>query len=106
VRRALPHLDSRFLPEAPWVTLTLRFFLPTLTTDVDNLPKPILDTLFQPGVKNDNRKHLSEVTAVMFPERDDNTVRVLRVIKEPAEVPASEGVEITLMAWEEGDSES
>jgi hypothetical protein len=103
---ALNQLGSTPLANAPWLTLTLRFFLPTMATDVDNLPKPVLDTLFRPGVDNPNRDHLSEVTAVMFPKRDDNIVRELYIIKELAPGPASVGLEITLTAWEEGGHRS
>ena len=62
-----------------------RLPLASMATDVDNMPKPILDTLFSPGPANDNRLHPSEITGVVFPSRDVVAVRELCVTKNLAD---------------------
>jgi hypothetical protein len=69
-------------PYGTWLfTLDIECFTSSRTTDLDNLPKPIVDTLFRPGEPNDNRKHLRAVTGVIFPEADDVQVMQLNLRK-------------------------
>ena len=47
--------------------------------DIDNLAKPVIDTLFKPGVPNRNQD--PEVTGKVFPHADDLQVRQLNLRK-------------------------
>lgn len=51
-------------------TVDLEFFLPHQTkNDIDNLARPVIDTLFKPGVPNGNQD--PEVAGKVFPLADD-----------------------------------
>lgn len=80
----------------PWLTVRLDFYFASMDTDVDNMPKPILDTLFSPGTRNDNRRHLSTITGVIFPSRDDSTVRELWLRKSLAGDEGGLGVSVSI----------
>jgi hypothetical protein len=57
-------------------TVDVEFFMPLETkNDLDNLAKPIIDTLFKPGSPNGNQD--KEVTGKVFPRADDLQVRQL-----------------------------
>ena len=80
----------------PWLAVALDFHFASMTTDVDNMPKPILDTLFSPGPANPNRLHLGDITGVVFPLRDDSAVRELCLTKDLVGEELL-GVSITIM---------
>ena len=61
-------------------TVDVEFFLPRQTkNDIDNLAKPVVDTLFSPGVPNGNQD--LEVTGEVFPLADDLQVTQLNLRK-------------------------
>lgn len=79
-----------------WVRVQLDFHFAAMATDIDNMLKPILDTLFSPGTPNDNRLHLAAITGVIFPTRDDSTVRELSLTKDLAGSEEDLGVSVTI----------
>lgn len=61
-------------------TVDVEFFLPLQTkNDIDNLAKPVIDTLFKPGVPNGNQD--PAITGKVFPLADDAQVRQLNLRK-------------------------
>jgi hypothetical protein len=90
-------------PHRSWLfTLEIEFFTLSLAMDLDNLPKPILDTLFRPGVDNSNRDHLAEVTAIVFLDADDARVMQLNLRKMLVHEAKDEGVMIQVF-WTDDD---
>jgi hypothetical protein len=58
------------------VSLEAHFFVATPTVDLDNLAKPVLDTLFNPN-KKPNQARLKDVPGVLFDIQDDAVIRLL-----------------------------
>jgi hypothetical protein len=79
-------------------TVELDFFVMSESVDLDNLTKPILDTLFSPGLDNPDRDHLREITGKVFPAAHDS--RVFTLIQRKTVVSGSEkqGVKVTV-SW-------
>ena len=53
------------MPRDTQVSLEVHFFVSTSLVDLDNLAKPLLDTLFEPN-SNPNQKELRDVSGVLF----------------------------------------
>jgi hypothetical protein len=78
-------------------SVTMDFFVSLPLIDLDNLAKPILDTLFAPGPPNPNRDHLADITGVGFTDGDERIGELcLRKTLEPD--PLLQGVKITV-SW-------
>lgn len=79
-------------------TVELDFFVTSESVDLDNLTKPVLDTLFSPGPPNDNQAPWLEVTGKVFPAAHDS--RVFELIQRKTVVSGSEkqGVKVTV-SW-------
>ena len=76
-------------------TVDVEFFLPHQTkNDIDNLAKPVIDTLFKPGVPNGNQD--PEVTGKVFPLADDLQVGQLNLRKTLVESIEECGAMITV----------
>ena len=76
----------------------LDFFVTSAGIDLDNLTKPILDTLFSPGPDNPNQAPWLEVTGKVFPKAHDS--RVFELVQRKTLVSESDrqGVKITV-SW-------
>lgn len=77
-------------------TVDVEFYLDEGTkTDIDNLAKPVIDTLFKPG-----KKHLPNqdpaVTAKVFPHAEDGQVRQLNLRKTLVRDKSDYGATITV----------
>jgi Holliday junction resolvase RusA-like endonuclease len=76
-------------------TVDVEFFLPRETkNDIDNLAKPIIDTLFSPGVPNGNQNR--EITGKVFPLADDLQVTQLNLRKTLVQSDEECGATITV----------
>ena len=64
------------MPRDTQVSLEVHFFVATPTVDLDNLAKPVLDTLFKPN-KNPNQARLKDVASVLFDTQDEAVTRLL-----------------------------
>jgi hypothetical protein len=53
-------------------TVELDFFVSHASLDLDNLTKPVLDTLFRPGPPLDNQDPWKEVIGQVFPAAHDS----------------------------------
>lgn len=85
---------------ALFFTLDIECFTLSRTIDIDNLPKPIIDTLFKPGHDNPNRDHLAAITAAVFPDADDVQVMQLNLRKTLVDDANEEGAVIQV-CWSE-----
>jgi hypothetical protein len=83
-------------PRTEWFSVHLDFFLSRMATDVDNLVKPVMDTLFRPGVDNPNRAHMQDITAVLFPDHEDRQVRELILRKHEMFDQGKQGIRIAV----------
>jgi hypothetical protein len=73
----------------------IEFFLPRQTkNDIDNLAKPVIDTLFSPGVPNGNQN--KEITGKVFPRADDLRVMQLNLRKTLVQSDEKCGATITV----------
>lgn len=79
-------------------TVELDFFVTSASVDLDNLTKPVLDTLFSPGLPNSNRRPWRKVTGKVFPVAHDS--RIFELIQRKTVVSGSEkqGVKVTV-SW-------
>ena len=79
-------------------TVELDFFVSDTSLDLDNLTKPVLDTLFSPGPLLDNQEPWKEVIGQVFPFAHDS--RVFELMQRKTVVPESEkqGVKVTV-SW-------
>jgi hypothetical protein len=76
-------------------TVDVEFFLPLQTkNDIDNLAKPVIDTLFKPGVPNGNQN--PAITGKVFPLADDLQVRQLNLRKTLVQSIEEYGATITV----------
>ena len=76
-------------------TVDVEFFLPRQTkNDIDNLAKPVIDTLFTPGVPNGNQD--PGVTGKVFPLADDLQVTQLNLRKTLVQSDEECGATITV----------
>jgi hypothetical protein len=64
------------VPRGTQVSLELHFFVATPLVDLDNLAKPVLDTLFEPN-PNPNQEGLKDVSGVLFDIPDEAVTRLL-----------------------------
>ena len=69
-------------------TVELDFFVSSESVDLDNLTKPVLDTLFSPGPPNKNQAPWQEVTGRVFPAAHDS--RVFELVQRKTVVSGSE----------------
>jgi hypothetical protein len=69
-------------------TVELDFFVTSESVDLDNLTKPVLDTLFSPGPPNENQAPWLEVTGKVFPQAHDS--RVFELIQRKTIVSGTE----------------
>jgi hypothetical protein len=79
-------------------TVELIFFLSDASVDLDNLTKPVLDTLFSPGPPLDNQKPWEKVIGQVFPAAHDSQVFELNQRKTVVSETEREGVQITV-SW-------
>jgi hypothetical protein len=79
-------------------SVELVFFVTDASVDLDNLTKPVLDTLFSPGPPLDNQKPWEEVIGQVFPAAHDS--QVFELIQRKTVVPETErqGVRI-MVSW-------
>ncbi len=79
-------------------TVELVFFVSDTTLDLDNLTKPVLDTLFSPGPPLENQEPWQEVIGQVFPAAHD--ARIFELIQRKTVVSESEkqGVKVTV-SW-------
>ena len=83
-------------------TVDVEFFMPLDTkNDIDNLAKPVIDTLFRPGSPNGNQD--PEVTGKVFPLADDLQVRQLNLRMTLVATEKQYGATITV-CWSKQDS--
>lgn len=75
------------------MTVEIDFFVDTPLVDLDNLAKPVLDTLFEPN-PNDNQKKLRDVAGVLFPIPDESVTRLV-LTKTVVSDPSTVGAEIS-----------
>ncbi len=71
-----PGLQSG-LPQDTQVSLEVHFFVDTPRVDLDNLAKPLLDTLFEPDINQTNQEKLRDVAGVLFDIPDQAVSRLL-----------------------------
>jgi len=79
-------------------TVELDFFVASEGVDLDNLTKPVLDTLFRPGPPNDNQAPWLEVTGRVFPAAHDSRVFELIQRKTLASGFEKQGVKVSV-SW-------
>jgi ADP-ribose pyrophosphatase YjhB (NUDIX family) len=91
---AMP-LEATMAGPGAWFSAEFEFFVPSPLTDLDNLVKPVLDTLFLPGVDNPNRQHIAHLTGVLF-RADDGRIRHLVVRKRQTLEVSEQGARITV----------
>jgi hypothetical protein len=79
-------------------TVELVFFVSDTSLDLDNLTKPVLDTLFSPGPPLENQEPWQEVIGQVFPAAHDS--RIFELIQRKTVVSGSEkqGVKVTV-SW-------
>jgi hypothetical protein len=79
-------------------SVELIFFVNDTSLDLDNLTKPVLDTLFLPGPRLDNQKPWQEVIGQVFPAAHDS--RIFELIQRKTVVSGSEkqGVKVSV-SW-------
>ena len=65
-----------------------------MKNDIDNLAKPVIDTLFSPGVPNGNQN--PQITGKIFPLADDLQVTQLNLRKTLVEGDEECGATITV----------
>lgn len=66
----------------------LDFFVSDASLDLDNLTKPVLNTLFSPGPPLDNQDPWKEVIGQVFPAAYDS--RVFELVQRKTVIPGSE----------------
>jgi len=83
------------IPESARISVDIVFFLRADRADLDNLAKPVLDTLFRI-----NRPQVRDLTltAALF-QVDDSRIYLLKLEKRPVTAPSDEGA-LVVITWE------
>jgi hypothetical protein len=88
------------LPPNTKVSLEAHFFVDTPRVDLDNLAKPLLDTLFQPDPNQTNQEKHRDVAGVLFDIPDEAVSRLLltkTLVSDPSQLGAA-----IFATWSEG----